>query len=174
MKSAYNIEWLYSLAVIKDSRRWARQKLISAEQLSSIHQSYPCGFYHPNFIIRILLFVATLLALSGVTGLLGLFISGLDESVIWVGCLLYGIVSFVVLDLIFISEYKHYKTGVTEALLYHSCLFTIIGLSGLIDLDNTHLVLVFCCVVFLFAAIRYLDLVCSAAFMISFVLFIFF
>ena len=42
------------------------------QQFAAIQETYKTPFYHPNFIIRLTLFVATLLALSGVTGFFGL------------------------------------------------------------------------------------------------------
>src|SRR5688500_14682131 len=72
MRNAYNATDLYNLAVTKETRRWYNQELITKEQWETIRQAYPSQCYHPNFIIRILLFVATLIALSGLTGILAL------------------------------------------------------------------------------------------------------
>ncbi len=44
--------------------------------------------------------------------------------------IMYGVSSFVMLDRFFITNHDHYKSGLTEALLYHSCLFTIAGVCG--------------------------------------------
>ena len=153
MNSAYNKEWLYNLAVIKEAKRWMKQSLISADQLNSISAAYPCEFYHPNFLIRILLFVATLLALAGVTGLFALMIGDIGDGGIFTSCILYGLMSFFILEAVFINTNNHYKTGVTEALLYHSCGFTIGGIAGISD-GNEHVVFIACIVVFTFAAIR--------------------
>jgi hypothetical protein len=166
MKSAYNHTWLYNLAVIKETKRWWKHNFIERLQLDEIHKQYAVPFYHPNFIIRILLFVAALLALSGITGLLGLMVSDFDDSVILTGCVIYGIVSFICLEQIFIKNNNHYKSGVTEALLYHACGFTIVGLVGLPDW-NTHFMLFVFLIVFSFAAVRYIDLICTVAAVLS-------
>lgn len=166
MKTAYNTEWLYNLAVNKETRRWFKEGFITEAQVLIIREAYPSGFYHPNFIIRILLFVAALLALSGVTGLLGLMVADFDEDVIWVACILYGLISFIMLEKIFINNNKHFKSGVNEALLYHACGFTIGGMAALMNGDSR--VIFFCClVVFSFSAIRYLDLVTTLAAFVS-------
>jgi hypothetical protein len=158
MKSAYNTEWLYNLAVIKETKRWVKQGFITGDQLSAIQAGHPCGFYHPNFIIRIVLFVASLLAMSGVLGLFAMMVSDLGESTVLSLCVVYGIASFIVLEVFFIRVNHHYKSGVTEAVLYHACGFTVFGLSGISDGD-THVIFISCIVVFSFSAIRYLDIV---------------
>jgi len=61
MNSAYNIQWVYNLAVIKESKRWAKHNFITTEQFAKISIEYITPLYHPNLIIRILLFIATLL-----------------------------------------------------------------------------------------------------------------
>ncbi len=167
MKSAYNETGLYNLAVIKEAKRWCKQDLIEEAQLTIIKENYISSFYHPNFIIRILLFVATLLALSGVSGFLGLMVSDTGESVIAFCCLLYGFVSFIFLEKIFIKKNHHYKSGVTEGMLYHACGFTITGMIWMADF-NTHFILITCFVVFSFTAFRYLDLLTTIAAILSF------
>lgn len=162
MKSAYHQPWVYNLSVIKDAKRWLKHDFISRELFDRISEEYKTPFYHPNLIIRVLLFMATLLAISGVTGLLGLMFTDAGQTAISVLCILYGIGSFVVLEKIFIEK-NHYKSGVTEAILYHSMGFTIGGVAGLTDFNSTQLILITCLLVFTFAAIRYLDLLTTIA-----------
>jgi hypothetical protein len=161
MSHAYNQTSLYNLAVIKDSKRWYEQNLIEKAQSKNIELNYPCSFYHPNILIRILLFLATLIALSGLTGLLSIIIDS-NENTSQIGCLIYGVVSFVILDRVTIRQNHHYKSGITEALLYHACGFTIVALSWMADF-NFYVVLLTCLLVFSFAAIRYLDLLTTVA-----------
>ncbi len=173
MKSAYNRQWVYNLAVIKEAKRWAKHDFIQADQLNKIKEVYNTPFYHPNLIIRILLAVATLLALLGVTGLIFLFFSGTETKTIAVVSVLYGIISFVMLERFFIDN-NHYKSGVTEALIYHGCGFTIGGIAAFGDMENTSLILIISLLVFAFAAIRYLDLITTLAAMGSLAGFIFY
>ena len=166
MKSAYNSTWVYNLAVIKEVKRWCKHAFIEKTQLAAISEAYKSPLYHPNFTICILLFVATLLALSGVTGLFVLFFADAGEKGISTAATIYGTVSFFVLELSF-TKNNHYKSGVTEALLYHACGFIIGGFAGLNDF-NPLPVLLACLIVFTFSAIRYLDLICTLAGVISF------
>ncbi len=167
MNFAYKETDLYNLVVIKKTKRWFKQGFITEAQQIAVHSAYPSAFYHPNLIIRILLFIATLLALSGVSGILGLMFASMGENVIKVLCVMYGIASFYFLKKIFIENNKHYKSGVTEALLYHACGFVIGGVALMTDF-NMYALLLVCLVVFSFAAIRYLDLITTLAATCSF------
>jgi hypothetical protein len=173
MKSAYNETGLYNLAVLKESKRWMKQHLIGKDQYLKISEGYASSFYHPNFIIRILLFIATLFALSGVTGLFTLLVVDIGERAISTGCIIYGAVSFFFLEKVFIGSNHHYKSGVTEALLYHACAFTIGGIAVLFEF-NEHAWLFACLIILTFAAIRYLDLVCTILATLSFAGILFF
>lgn len=167
MRSAYNETGLYNLAVLKESKRWMKQQFIDKEQYQKISEGYTSPFYHPNFIIRILLFIATLFALCGVTGLFTILVMDIGERAISTGCIIYGMVSFFFLEKVFIGSNHHYKSGVTEALLYHACAFTIGGIAVLFEF-NEHTWLFACLIILTFAAIRYLNLVCTILATLSF------
>jgi len=167
MKSAYNHQWVYHLALIKETKRWANHGFISTDQFRSIAEAYKTPFYHPNMIIRILLFIATLLAILGITGLLGLSIASANVTAISIACIVYGLGSFFALEKMFIGK-NHFKSGVTEAIMYHACGFTIGGVAGLTDFDGTQLILVICLLVFSFSAWRYLDLLTTVLALLSF------
>jgi hypothetical protein len=160
MTFAYNSTWLQNLHIIKACKRWIDHELITTDQLTAIRAEHPSDFYHPNLFIRILLFAATLIAMSGVTGLVALMFGEFldNDAAPAILMLLYGIASFVVLDRVFIRNSRHYKSGVTEAVLYHAAGFTICGAAWMSDFDATAITF-FCLVVFAFAAFRYLDLV---------------
>ena len=117
---AYNNDWVYNLAVLKEARRWCKQGLIQKDQLTAIADVYKSSFYHPGLMIRILLFVATLIALSGVTGLFIVFVSEFTKEGLAMASLFYGLLSFFIFEKTFIKS-NHYKSGVTEAVLYHCC-----------------------------------------------------
>lgn len=168
MRCAYNEDSLYRLDVIKESKRWVRGAFISKEQSEIINQEYKVTLYHPNLMIRLLLFIATALGLSGVTGLFGAIVfSQADRNFICIACILYGAVTMIALEKMFLKN-NHFKSGVTEAILYYACGFLIGGIGGLADFDWIALTIWACVVVFSFAAIRYLDLLTTAAALLSF------
>ncbi|HWA34129.1 MAG TPA: hypothetical protein VG737_08375, partial [Cyclobacteriaceae bacterium] len=160
MKSAYNHDWVYHLAVIKEAKRWWKREFINKDQFVAIAEAFKIPLYHPNLMVRVLLFVATLFALSGVSGFFFLVFANAGETIISIASILYGLASFFVLEKLFIKN-NHYKSGVTEALLYHACGITIGGIAVLTDMENVTLVLILSLAVFSFAAIRYLDLICT-------------
>ncbi len=173
MTSAYNETNVYNLEVVKETKRWSKSNYINKEQFLAIQAAYKTPFYHPNMTIRVVLFVATLLALGGVTGFFGLIFAEAGQSGISVAAILYGIASFFVLERLFIGSNSHFKSGLTEALLYHACGFVIGGLAGVTDF-NIQVVVWTCLIIFTFAAIRYLDLLCTLASVLSLAYIIFY
>lgn len=155
---AYNKTALHNLHIIKEARAWAKKKIITSNQLSGISDAYPATLYHPNIVIRLLIFIASLIGIGGVTGLLTLIVSDSGEPVIYVLMLLYGLGSWVALDRIVINLNQHYKSGLTEALLYHSMLFVWVGLAGFSDFD-TDAMWWLALPVLIIATVRYLDLI---------------
>lgn len=154
---AYNKTALHNLHIIKEARAWAKKKIITSNQLSGISDAYPATLYHPNIVIRLLIFIASLIGIGGVTGLLTLIVSDSGEPVIYVLMLLYGLGSWVALDRIVINLNQHYKSGLTEALLYHSMLFVWVGLAGFSDFD-TDAMWWLALPLLIIATVRYLDL----------------
>lgn len=173
MKSAYNPTWLHNLNVVKEAKQWQKSNLISSEQFKAIQAGYLTAFYHPNVMIRILLFIATMIAISGVTSLFFLFVSGASDQVISVMALGYGMLMILFLEKIFLGNSRHYKSGVTEALLYHAMGFIIGGIAGLTDF-NEHAIIISCMVVFALAAVRYHDLISTTLAVFSVVFFVFY
>ena len=87
---------------------------ITAEQFTKIGEEYKSPLYHPNLIIRILLFIATLFALSGMSGILGAMFWQIGETFIYFGCIVYGIGSFVALEKMFIANTPLGRRGQPE------------------------------------------------------------
>jgi hypothetical protein len=164
---AYNQTWLYNLDVVRHTKQWYQKNLISEEQFLNIAGAYSSSLYSPNFIIRIILFVASVLALAGITGLLALMVIDGGEQVGGIASVIYAMASFVILDIVFIKNHKHYKSGVTEAILYHSIGFVILGFALITD-GNERLVLIIAIPILIFTSIRYLDLLSTLCALIFF------
>jgi len=173
MRSAYNETWLHNLNVVKEVKQWQKQGIISQPQFAAIKEEYQSNFFHPNLIIRILLFIAALLALSGISGILAMMVSDTGQTSVSILCILYGIGSFFFLEKVFIGSSRHYKSGVTEAVLYHAMGFTIGGVIGITDFDE-HMMFISCMLMFSFSAYRYLDLVSTTLALLSFAGFVFY
>jgi uncharacterized membrane protein YgcG len=173
MISSYNSGWLKNLGIVKDAKVWLKSDVITPAQAGEIGKAYPCGFYHPNLIIRITLFIATWIGVGGVAGLFFLMLDGASENAISFLCIIYGGLSILVLDRQLIQSGNHYKSGVTEAILYQALGFIIGGIGGLTDF-NEHIILLACIFCFTAAAIRYHDLVLTASAIAVFCYFIFY
>ncbi len=173
MMSAYNTGWLKNLQIVKECKTWMNADIITKEQFERITSAHPSAFFHPNIIIRILLFIAALIALSGVSGLLALMISDADEDAFPFLTTLYGGVSFIFLDRVFIRRMNHYKSGVTEALIYHSAGFVIAGVCWYLEMSpgiSLAFSMIFCGLV----AYRYHDLILTAVSIMCFCSFAFY
>jgi hypothetical protein len=104
------------------------------------------------------LFIATLIGLGGVTGMFALKFNDVKEEVGGILCLIYGLASFVFAEIIVIKNLKHYKSGVTEALIYHAGGFSLTGIILFFDLGLLS-GLIFALFIGSFIAFRYLDLI---------------
>jgi hypothetical protein len=166
IKSAYQETLIYNLQVIKQAIRWRKHELITQEQLAAIQQSYKTPLFNPNLAIRILLFIATLIAGSGASGLVILTFAEGDETVLSIVSILFGLFAFVILERTFIRD-NHYRSGVTDAITYMACGFIIGGVGGLTEFNSIILIQAVCLFVFAFAAYRYLDLMITLAFVVT-------
>lgn len=173
MKFAYNPDWLNNLHIVKEAKQWMVSGLISKEQYNAIAEQHPSQFYHPNIIIRILLLVATWIVLGAITGLLILAVKNGDETVLSIMSIIYGVGSMVVLDRVFIASKNHYKSGITEAILYHSILFIMLGFVNFFENSLTAYAIVLSCLLAI-TAYRYLDLLSTIGALCSFAWLVFY
>ncbi|MCE2734199.1 MAG: hypothetical protein O9302_13155 [Cyclobacteriaceae bacterium] len=170
MKHAYSSSSLQNLYFIKEIKRWKQANIISAEQSEEAIKHSPSDFYHPNIFIRVLLFIATLIGLGGVTGMVAVLFSDVKEDGMGLLCFVYGAASFLFTELVVINRLKHYKSGVTEALLYHAGGFLLLGILFMLDFDFFSGMLV-ASILCACIAYRYLDLVSTLlAFLVFFYL----
>lgn len=175
MKVVYDEINLNNLRVLQHSKQWLNSSLITYNQMLGVQEAFKCNFFNPNIFVRIVLFVASLLALSGVTVLMSIpFID--NEKLYMLVSIIFSITSLILLEKFFIKKMHHYKSGVNEAILYYALSFFLFGITGLFDFMVIPSLIV-CIVVFLLASIRYLDLlstlasILSAAFLLFYVMF---
>jgi hypothetical protein len=172
MKFAYNPDGLNNLRIVKEAKQWMVSGLISKEQYKTIAEQFPSQVYHPNFMIRILLMVATFVVLGAITGLLILMFIKAEDMLSFLS-LIYGIFSLFVLDQIFIAAKKHYKSGITEAILYHSVLFIMLGFVQFFNESPAPYAVILTCLL-AFTAFRYLDLISTIGSLCSFAWLVFY
>jgi uncharacterized membrane protein YgcG len=173
---AYNTQWLDSLAVKEQARKWYYQGLISGTQLQTSESKFPSHFYTPNIFVRIGLGIFCWILVSSVFGLFGMALIDSFQNTTSSGvvCLLFSGALFAALEF-FIKDKKYYKAGIDDALLYLALSLAITGICLIFSpLFKDHTIL-YCIVAFPFlaaAALRYTDTVASAfafACMVAFV-----
>ncbi|TGE23747.1 hypothetical protein E5K00_00605 [Hymenobacter aquaticus] len=123
-RKAYNEQGIFNRLVQDTARRWAKTGLLTPEQAESVRQAFPTDFYEPHLFVKVALFLFTCFAVSGVSGVVFLFVSqgasGGSHSWEWrllLGCMLCGVGTFVLLETLITSNHL-YRSGVDNALLY--------------------------------------------------------
>lgn len=159
MRTVYNTPELFNLHMVKEARHWHNEGFITAEQLTAIRAKYPSKLYHPNLAIRILLFVATFIAVCGAAGLVFIMLDGNSQSGVGVFMIVFGVGSFFMAEKVFIEKNNHFRSGVAEAMAYSACGFLIFGI-GLLTDENEHVLLMAGVAVLGYMSIRFLDLLC--------------
>lgn len=170
----YNMVSFKNRLIIQESEEAFAQQLITEAELQEIKRKYPVGYYSPNFIIRIGMFLVTPVVLLFSLGLLGLiFLSDMGNQLNFL-MLFFSLLGFIVLEY-FTKVKHHYQSGVDDALLYASALTFYFALVQLFDAGEIACssLAVFICG---FTVIRYKDRVmtvlmcCSAAVLLFFLL----
>lgn len=173
MKIIYDTVELRNLHTVKEAIHWRNQNFITREQLAAIRSRFPSKLYHPNLPIRILLFVATCVAISGAGGIFGLFFNGLSDVGAGVMLLLAGAGILFFVQQVLIKGHNHFRSGVVEACAYVAIL-SIVGGIGLITNGNEHLILLTGVAVCAYMSYRFLDLLCHIVGMLTLGGFIFY
>lgn len=161
MKPVYDIQELLNLTLLKEASHWHRQKFISTEQWTAIRAAYPCKLYHPNVMIRILLFIATWVAISGGTGLFFMVVMEMTEILRALFAITAGVAGFYFARILLVENSNHFRSGVVEAVIYSSAGF-IFGGTGFLTDWNPHLLFLTGIGILIFCASRFLDWLCTA------------
>lgn len=126
---AYNETWLRNRQIVRQSERWQRRGLLSAEQLGRIRTEHPVGFRQTNGFVEIGLFVFTMVAVSGLFFLLvSLFDPLLNINML---SLATGLIVTVLLHVL-LREKHFYRSGIDNALVLVTTGLVAAGLGGLL------------------------------------------
>jgi len=156
----YNKSWIDNLEIQKQSAKWLKKNLITKEEHENVKREYPTSYHESNFIIRIGMFIFSLIVIFSSIGLFGLF--AFRENVISFQGLIYGIVSAFIATH-FVRTKNYYRSGVIDALIYFSVLSFSFGICILIsgnvfDLNRDPIVYIMAVIPFAaFIAIRFTD-----------------
>lgn len=154
---AYNKSEIEKKKVISESKKLFKNKVIDQDQFEKINNTYNSKIYEPPVIMKLALFIISVIGLSFFLGFTALF--GIMEYRILI--LIFGVILLIFVEKILIKDNFHFKSGVAEAGIYGGLLLVVYGVLGF----ETSNILYYFLVGFLFtvfAAVRYLDMLASA------------
>lgn len=171
---AWSSTTLDNLDIQTEAAKAHRQHCISNETLETIRQAHPVNLYTPNPVIRIGLFILTLICVNFSVGFV-LLTTGINNEnalrggVVFCGLVCYGILEFAV------REKKCYNSGINEALLWMATSLLSTGI--LFDFNSTTPSATTIAMVMLLlttlATLRFADMVSAAGVYISLLALIF-
>ncbi|MES2279696.1 MAG: hypothetical protein V4592_26925 [Bacteroidota bacterium] len=174
----YNKEWLHNMRVVDLVKNDLRQGNIAPQEFNAIRAAHPFYFYVPRLVIRVGLFILTLIILSLASGLLSIF--GYSAHIIESPAypIVLGATCYVALEHL-VKNNRYYHSGVDNALLYYSaCLF---GGGFIWMIAKMHLTVAeapictaFICLLCVYLTLRFADTLTSLAACISFFAFVYF
>jgi hypothetical protein len=153
---AYNKTELEKFAILDESRGLFKSGVLSKEQWEAIQTEYTNPLYSPSLIMKVFLFLITLLALTALMGPLVLIFQGAGLDGIRGIVVFYGIVLITFTEIQLIATKKHFKTGATEAGLFAGFSFISFGILGIENL-NVWVMLILGSVITWFISRRYLN-----------------
>ncbi|MES2807784.1 MAG: hypothetical protein V4619_04120 [Bacteroidota bacterium] len=176
----YNKTWLNNLAVHHQYETQHNAGCITNDELKTIKEQHPIGFYTPGIIIRVGMFILTCITTLFSFGLLSLMMSTthIVEHFGW--ALFLGVVTAAILEII-TKEKNYYQAGINDALMWMAAIFIAGALWWMLEpqgYGNGHadkiLVSFVILAVSLVAVLRYADMLMAAISTLAFFAFIFF
>jgi len=174
---AYNKTWLANRRLQDELKKDLEHGRITKAEFDSITEKYPVGFYSPNLLVRVGLFILTCVIILFADGLLSLMASGsgIIESFGWL--IFLGLLSYLALELMVNNKF-HYRSGVDDALLFISLCLLVGGFAIMvsdINIGVNYLPLSLVVLLLtLFLSLRFADMLTAAVCCISFFAFIFY
>ena len=134
---AYNKTWLEYDWIHEQLDEAFYETCIEKDELASIKKIYEKGFYTPQFLIAIGLFIVSAIVLIFSFGLMATFfpISGTNAT-FGIECLFFSAAAYAGLEWIVMK--KHFRSGVDEALIWGSAIFLFAGINLCFEISPTH------------------------------------
>ncbi len=149
---AYDKSELRKKKVISASKKLFKNGVIGEEQLEKINEAYASKIYSPPVLMKLALYMLSVIALSFGLGLTAL--SGIIEYQFI--SLILGVLLLFFTEKLFIKDNFHFRSGVTEAGIYTGLSLLAYGILGF-ETDSVLLYLLVGFVLSAIAAVRYLD-----------------
>lgn len=113
----YNKEWLNNRKIQDQTSLAFERGEIDAEELKSIKEKYPVGFYTPNLFIRIGIGLLTLIILSFSFGLITLISYDMRITDSPYYLLFLAVLTYIALEYMALAKH-HYQSGADDALMW--------------------------------------------------------
>lgn len=170
---AYNSTTLDNLEIKEEAEKALRKNCIEVSTYKAIEAAHPVNFYTPNPVIKIGLFILTVVIVSFSLGLLTLMmLDALRNEDGFAGlCIFAGLVCYGALEMA-IREKKLFRAGVDDALLWGavSLICSSMAIAGHVSATTVCFVV---CFVTLLATLRFADMVMAGVAYLAFLGFIF-
>lgn len=169
---AYNKQSLDNL-IMRDALADAYYKnCVSIDEFNNCISKHPVNLYTPNFLIRIGLFLLTVIIASFSFGLISLlFLSGSMNE--YSGLMIFfALITYSVLEFI-VYKMHHRKSGVDDALMWMVLIFTVVAFNINTNFSSLrNAILIF--IITLFLTLRFSNMLMSTLASIAFIAVIFF
>ncbi|MFD0765188.1 hypothetical protein ACFQZI_10015 [Mucilaginibacter lutimaris] len=174
----YNKEWLHNKQVAEQVQTDMREGSITPEEFAKIRAAYAFYFYLPRLVIRVGLFILTLIILLFSGGLLSLFAA--EARIIDTPAypMVLGVICYVVLEHL-VKNNRYLHSGPDNALLYVSA--TLFGGGFIWTISKMNLTFAeasicaaFICMMCVYLTVRFADVITALAACISFFAFVYF
>ena len=170
MISAYKKIDFENLELLESAKKLKKEGFIAGEADFEALEKKSI-LYHPGWIMRILLFIVGFVGLAGLVGLAVLVLQDFIDESVEAMFLITGFAGIIAFEAFVVKGLKHFKSGLSEVLLYSFIAIFTTGVA--IALENSEvLAMLLFSVIFLVAAIRYLDKTLTLAATIAFVFFV--
>jgi uncharacterized membrane protein YgcG len=174
----HNKTWLNNLKLHEQFEDDYDAGCLNKDELKILKSKYFVGFSSHSVLMRLGLFVLTLIIVIFSAGMLSLFLSEahLIDNFVWP--LILGIANYIILEK-WVKDNYHYGTGVDNALIATTASFLIGGFGWMMDTINpsqSHFIAIslFSLIISIYLTLRFADLLMSALSCLSLLAFIFF
>ncbi|MDD4967931.1 MAG: hypothetical protein PHT07_00730 [Paludibacter sp.] len=165
---SYNLDELENHQLLSEAKTLHKSKMINEVQYNKIREEVKSSLYTPSVFMKILLFILSFIGLSTVLAPVNLVFGNIGEIGFRIISVLTGLLLIWVTEKVLIDDKNHYKSGVTEALIYTGFAFLTFGILGFGDnIELSYLIVALLITVII--TVRYLDLLALVA---GFMLFI--
>ncbi|MFD1257572.1 hypothetical protein ACFQ3S_12260 [Mucilaginibacter terrae] len=174
----YNKTWLNNLQLHNQFEKDEDTGCLTEAEVKLLKEKYPVGFYMPGIVIRIGLFILTVIIVTFSVGLVSLFLAEARVIDNFGWPLVLGVAGYFLLEYM-VKQNRYYQSGVDEALLWITAGLLTGGFNWMLftidDKQSYHIpISAFVLVLSSYLTLRFADLLMSAIACLSSLALVFF